>query len=163
MSLPILATLGRAARAAFPIIERGVNDGLSATAINNVIRDGMGQGIRRQTLLEIMRAVKGVEQTSSQLRFLAPDSMPNPSRLSVAITTIRRRYAFTVEIRGALVADGSPIKRNVTVSTDRLLTRSQIEDLAQSMVEDDSKGYGIDIDSAVIIKGVRAGESGVLS
>jgi hypothetical protein len=162
MALPILATVGKAARAAFPIIEGGVSRGLSATAINSLIRDTMGSGIRRQTLLDIMRAVRNIETTSSQLRFLAPDRLPNPNRLAVSATVMRRRYAFVVDVHGTHASTGAPILKRVTISTDQLLTRAQIEDEAQSLMEDEESEYGIDVNRVVLVRGMRAGEAGTL-
>ena len=163
MALPILATVGKAARAAFPLIEGAVSRGLSATATNDLIRATMGQGIRRQTLLDIMRAVKGIESASSQLKFMNPNSLVNVARLAPAVTKMRHRYAFMVEVRGFLeTGERKSVFVNV-VTDNNALTRQDIEDIAVGVVESNLNEYEIEVEDAVIQKGWRAAGGGSLN
>lgn len=161
MPLPFISTLGLAARAAYPIIKRGVREGLSSRALQTALR-ASGLGLRRQTLLDIMRAERGVERAASQLRFLSPTFRPNPARLPTAITKIRRQYSFTVEVRGTLMSTGETIVQNITIATDKLLRRQEMEAMATQVVEDNSDRYGVDIQQSVLVSGRRAGAAGTL-
>lgn len=155
----ILDTLSRTARTAFPIIQRGVREGLSANAIQDVL-SGRGLGIRRQTLLDLVRLERGVQETINVLRFIHPGSRPNPDRLPEALTKIRRSFSFNVEVRARRLDTGEPFSQFVTVSTDRLLTRQQIEAQAIRAVERSPDRYGLEAEEALVSTGVRAGPLG---
>lgn len=158
--MALLDTLSRSARTAYPFIQRGVREGLSANSIQASLQ-AAGIGIRRQALLDVIRAESGAQLASSALRFAKPETFPNPARLGEALTKIRRQFSFTVEVRGTLGSTGEGFIQHVTVSTDRLLTRQAIEDAAQAMVEDEQERYGIDVGSVVLTGGLRSGSLGV--
>lgn len=161
MAAPLIAGLTRAARLALPFIERGVREGLSSRAIERAIRDGGLSAPRRQVLLDTMRALKGVEDAGKALKFLRQDARPDPSRLPEALTTIRRQYSFTVEVRGTLISTGEDFVQHVTVTSDSLLTRAEMEEAAVEAVDQGQERYGIKVSSALPIKGIKAGKGGV--
>lgn len=162
MALPLTFSISAAARRALPIIERGVREGLSGTAINNIIREAYGTGIRRQTMFDIIREISGIERASQQLRFVNPTKRPNFNRLPTALTKIRRKYSFVVQITGELLSTGESIIQNITVSTDSLLTRGEIESQAEDVVLNNQPQYGIAVLGSLLVKGVRAGSAGTL-
>jgi len=96
------------------------------------------------------------------LRFLNLGARPNVSTLPEALTTIRRKYSFTVELRGQSLSDGSSVVRNVTVSSDKLLTRGEAEDIAQSYAEDGRKEYGMEVSGVLLTSALKAGAAGTL-
>jgi hypothetical protein len=160
--LPLLDTLSAIARQAFPFIVRGVREGLSSNAIGRLLSES-GFGIRRQTLLDLVRAQKGVQTAGAALRFLRQNAIPNPNRLPEALTTIRRAFSFTVEVRGRSLETDERVTQHVTVTTDRLLTRREIEELAGEAVERAGDRYGFEQEEAVLIGGLKAGPRGTLS
>jgi hypothetical protein len=155
-----LDTLSATARQAYPIIQRGVREGLSSRALDSLIREGLGSSIRRQTLLDIIRDVRNIFDVGAQLRFLNQESRPNPARLPEALTKIRREFSFTVEVRGIFGPTGLSTIQNVTITSDTLLTRREMEEAAIEAVEEGSDRYQLDIVSAIPIQGLRAGSSG---
>lgn len=161
MPPPLLSTLGARAREAFPIIQRGVREGLSANAILTVLRS-QNLGIRRQTLLDIVRAEQGVISSGRQLRSLRRDLFPDPRRLPDALTKLRRPFSFTVRLRGFDLGTGESIDQNISVSLDNVLPRGEIESRAVNFIDADTERYGIAITDVLLLRGVKAGEQGTL-
>lgn len=161
MALPFLLGLSKTARAAFPIIQGGVARGLSGRGIERALK-GAGLGIRRETLLDIIRREQGITRAGAQLRFLGTNRLPNIQRLPTALTRIRRRFSFTVQVTGRSIDSGLELLQNITVSTDTVLTRNELERIAEDAVLANQIRYGLDITSALLIGGKRAGAAGVL-
>lgn len=163
MALPLLAGLSAAARQALPIIQSGVSKGLSSRTINAVIKTAFGKGIRRQTLLDIMRAETGMERAGALLRFVLPRNRPNILRLPPALTRIRRQFSFVIQVTGQIIDTGESILQNITVSTDTILTRGELERLAETAVTSEQERYGFTVESSLLIRGMRAGDQGTLT
>ena len=161
MPPPLLTTLPGRARQAFPIIQRGVREGLSANSILTVLRS-QNLGIRRQTLLDIVRSERGVIAAGSRLRSLNRNFFPDPRRLPDALTKIRRAFSFTVELRGFDLGTGESIDQSVNVSLDNVLTRNEIENRALNFIDADTERYGIAVTDVILQRGVKAGEQGTL-
>ena len=161
MPPPLLSTLPARARLAFPIIQGGVRRGLSANSIQNLLRSE-GLGIRRQSLLDIIRAERGIEVASSQLRTMRRDFTPDPRRLPDALTKLRRPFSFQVKIRGFDLSTGEDITRFVNVSLDNPLTRAEIENIGLGFIEEDMERYGLAVTDVIIDRGVKAGVEGTL-
>lgn len=159
MPPPLLSTLSARARTAFPIIQGGVRQGLSANVIQGVLRS-QNLGIRRQSLLDIIRGVRGIEVAGARLRTLRRDFTPDPRRLPDALTKLRRPFSFTVRISGFDLSTGEDIVRHVNVSLDDPLTRGQIENIGLSFIDADSERYGLAVTDVLLESGVKAGEEG---
>lgn len=161
MPPPLIFTLGKRARAAFPIIQRGVREGISANSIQTILR-ASNMGIRRQTLLDIIRAERGVISAGKDLRNIRLGFVPDPRRLPEALTKMRRSFSFTVRITGTDVSTGEALIQNISVALDKPLTRSQIESIAVDFIEADFERYGLDITEVLLVSGVKAGPDGTL-
>ncbi len=161
MPPPLLSTLPARARLAFPIIQGGVRRGLSANSIQSLLRSE-GLGIRRQSLLDIIRAERGIETASSRLRAMRRDFTPDPRRLPDALTKLRRAFSFQVKIRGFDLSTGEDITRFVSVALDDPLTRAEIENIGLGFIEDDMERYGLAVTDVILDRGVKAGVEGTL-
>jgi hypothetical protein len=161
MALPLLSRLSPRARRASPIIRRGVREGVSSRELTRVLQQA-GLGIRRQVLLDIMRAMSDEAAIGPVLSALGIGRMPNPLRLPPAITKIRRAFSFTVRVRGLETDTGLTAEQFVQVTTDTLLTRGEIEALAQQAIETDLNRYKLTVSAVQLMGGVRAGAPGVL-
>lgn len=162
MPIPFLATLAPRIRALFPIIEAGVARGISSRNINAAIKDATGTGIKRQTLLDVMRKITGLAQKQSQLKFLTRGSVPNINRLPEALTKIRRKLSFRVLVKGFLIDTGEEIFQHVTLTMNAPLTRGRLEDMATELLDDRQERYGMEVLTATLVSGVRAGLAGTL-
>lgn len=158
---PLLETLSAAARFAYPFISRGVREGLSANAIGRALT-AQGAGIRRADLLTLYRRESEIWTHGQNLRYLNLTAKPNVGNLPEALTTIRRQYSYVVELRGRSLSDGSSVIRNVTVSTDKLLTRGEAEEIATLYAEEGRKEYGIDVDRVLLTSVLKAGAAGTI-
>lgn len=154
MPPPLIASLSSRVRRLLPIIESGVAAGLSSRSIMAAITAAEGVGIRRQTLLDIMREVRGIEAFGETLKNVRLDRAPDISRIPRALTAIRRRFGSTVRVEGILADTGEAITRHVQVTHDDVLTRGQIEDIATGFLEDDVTEYGIFLERVLLVRQV---------
>ena len=161
MVAPFLLGLSSRARRASPIIRRGVREGVSSRALTGILQRA-GLGIRRQTLLDIMRLVEGEAAIGPVLSALGVNRRPNPLRLPPALTKIRRAFSFTVRVSGLDVDTGASSERFVTVTTDTLLTRGEIETLASQAIEADRGRYPLQEVEFLLTGGLRSGALGLL-
>lgn len=159
--MTLVESLARSARMALPAIARGVREGFSIARIGEAVRGG-GIRIANDSLRALVAAEREIWRAGNALKFLNLSSRPNPRNLPQALTSLRRQYSFTVEVQGTLIQTGKAITQNVTVTTDSLLTRRQIQDLAVSAVESSRARYGISVDRAMLVRGVKAGSLGTL-
>lgn len=161
MAAPFLLGLSSRARRASPLIRRGVREGVSSRALTGILQRA-GLGIRRQTLLDIMRLMEGEAAIGPVLSALGLNRRPNPLRLPPALTKIRRAFSFTVRALGSDAATGVEREQFITVTSDTLLTRGEIEALAEQAIEDDLSRYKLTVSSFLLTGGLRAGEPGLL-
>ncbi len=160
MATPLLSTLSRTARTAWPIIQRGVREGLSANKIASVLKTQQ-LGIRRDTLLTLARAERAIWEHGQRLKFLPMKATPRLDALPVALSKIRRRYSFTVRLTGRSELTGQPLIQNVTISTDIGMSREELESMAEDMGIEGKSRYGLQLDNVQLVSGLRAGDLGV--
>ena len=138
-----------------------MREGVSSRSLTEILQKA-GLGIRRQTLLDIMRLMEGEAAIGPVLSALGINRRPNPLRLPPALTKIRRAFSFTVRVLGVDVDTGATSESFVTVTTDTLLTRGEIEALAEQAIETDQDRYKLQVTSLLLTGGVRSGIAGVL-
>ena len=144
------------ARAAVPFIQSGVARGLSGNRIIAELK-AAGTSARRSDVLTIARTIRGERSAGLRVANIRPDFRPDPSRIPVAASpTMKREFTFKVRVDG-LGPDGSGVRKGIMVTTDRLLTRREIEDRAREMLDDEDKDYGIEWQSLLIESAFRRG------
>jgi hypothetical protein len=143
------------------MIRRGVREGVSSRQLTSILQKA-GLGIRRQTLLDLMRLYEGEAAIGPVLSALGVNRFPNPMRLPPALTKIRRAFSFTVRVRGSVEDTGAPTEQFVTVTSDTLLTRGEIEALADQAIEADRGRYNLVVSDLLLTGGLRAGAPGLL-
>ena len=161
MVAPFLLRQSSRARRASPMILRGVREGISSRQLMGVLQKA-GLGIRRQVLLDLMRLYGDEVAIGPVLSALGINRFPNPMRLPPALTKIRRAYSFTVRVRGAELDTGLETEQFVTVTSDTLLTRGEIEALADQAIEADRSRYNLIVADLLLTGGLRAGTPGRL-
>lgn len=145
MAAPLLKTLSARARLASPFIRRGVRQGLSFNQIRSVLREE-GLGLTVSELSPIVKSERALRLHGENLRYLPFNARPDPRKLPVSITSMRRRYAYNVEVYGYSAKTGETMARYITVSTDTLLTRGEAEDAAAESILSEFDNYGMEID-----------------
>lgn len=162
MPVPFLATLSLTARMAYPAIVGGVRRGLSANRIQQILVKS-GIGIRRSTMLNVIAREKGIIQGGGYLRGLRRGQRFNPLALPEAITSIKRKYAITLELEGTQLDTFLPRTQFITLSMSQPMDRLSMEQLAISIAEAETRErYGIEVGAVRILEGVRAGPAGLL-
>jgi hypothetical protein len=159
--VPFWETLTASARLAYPLIAGGVRRGLSFESIGGIVR-AEGLTIANDALRSAIRLERELVLAGTRLRFLGFDTRPNPLNLPEALTALRREFSFTVEVLGHPTGGGSDVTQFITVSTDKLLTRREIEESARGAVEGNQGRYGFTVESVLLTGGIRSGAAGIL-
>jgi len=157
----VLSALSASARLAYPAIVRGVREGLSLNRLQAALQEA-NLGIRRATLLSLMQRERALVSAGESMRFLPRAARPDPARLPEALTILRRQFSFTVELRGRSLQTGERTTQHVTVASDRLLTRAEIEDVAERFGQQGGERYGMEVERVLFVKAMKAGAGGVL-
>lgn len=161
MALSWLSSWTASARAAYGGIIRGVREGLSARAIGSSLRAG-GMSFSNDFLFSAVREVRKLSNAGSLVAALGDNQRPDPAKLPFALTETRRRYSFLVEVEGTNSQTGAVTRQHVTVSTDRLLTRGEMEAAAIDAVESAPDRYGLEDVEATALFGMRASPGGLV-
>ena len=161
MPVPFLSTLTKSARFAYPIIQRGVREGLASRSIATALSEA-GLGIRRSILLDIMRRERSLVKHALNMRFLPRNRMPNPLRLPTSITKLRRAYSYVIEAFGTDLGTGQLRKQTITVSSSKLLTRGDAENLAEQYAQGQYDSGQLEVDRVMLVNVMKAGELGTV-
>ncbi len=132
----------KAARSVYGAVRGAVARGVSDTAIGGILRR-TGIDIPAGVADQVIAKERRRRAQGAALQFLARRRTPNPDRLPLSLTPIARRYAFLVRISGVDVDTGEDITKFVTISSDELMSREDIERRAEQFLEDDPEKYKI--------------------
>ena len=129
MARPLfLGNLPRSATVAYDFIRSGVRRGLSARAMESIIRDKLTP-ISRTTINRVVALEKQRLERVADLRFLRRDARPNIARMDIPTgENMKFEYAFTFEARYVNPFTGRSEIEFRTLSTNDLLTRDEMED-----------------------------------
>lgn len=112
-------------------------------------------GVRRTDLLTALRFVRGVERRSNALASVRRDRKPDPARISISRTNIRRNFSFVVRVRGFDMVSGETVERFVTIVSDTVLSRDELEQAARDMLEEGVSNYPMDIETVTLQTALR--------
>jgi len=131
-----LGGLSAATRRSYSIIQAGVAQGLSARAVNEAVRAATGRGIRRTDLLEGMRLAGGVQQAGRNIANVGFNRRPNYATLPVFTpVTSNRKYLIQYEVRWFDPVTGEQGSNWLTIGTDEMLTRAELDQAAMDAWE----------------------------
>lgn len=129
-----LKSMPRSASEAFDFIKAAHLKGISARAMEPIIRKTI-VGISRTTINRVVRGIKGIKEGVADLRFLKRGAIPDPTRIKLARSDILTEYSFTLRMDGINPFSGLLETRRTQVVTDRLLSREDLEELAEATIE----------------------------
>jgi hypothetical protein len=120
---------------ALPFIQRGVREGLTATAALSQYRDG-GGAIRDSSWYQVYRltfAQEGVRENVKRIpeTYIVTDQMFEPVPYDY-----REKYVMKMKVSGYSTELDQRIHKWVTVESDHLLTKSEWRSYAQLAVTD---------------------------
>lgn len=147
----------KATRRAFSGIRGAVTQGVAPKVLEKTL-ERAGIPVPEPTLTKVIETERRRRAAGARLKNLGRNRRPNPTRLPLSLTPIARAYAFLVEVRGTAVSTGETVQRWITISTDQLLTRGEIEDQAQAIVEGDADTYGLTDIVVTVSEGMRASD-----
>lgn len=147
----------KAAKRALSGIRGGVARGVAPRVIERTL-ERAGIPVPQPTLEKVITQERRRREAGAKLKNLGRNRRPNPTRLPLSLTPIARAYAFLVEVQATAVSTGERVTRWITVSTDELLTRGEIEDRAQSMIEGEADAYGLTDITVTVSEGMRASD-----
>ncbi len=138
-----------------PVAQGAVARNLSGNAAIRVFR-AAGEAIRRVDALDVLRTIRGILSKGSNVKFLKLDARFDPSRLPHKETVTRRNFGFNVRVNSFDPTTGEVLKEFVTVSTDSVLTRREIEDFAEAAATDTSYGKDLETTGAELQSGFKS-------
>lgn len=127
---------------------------MSSTSLQRAL-SARGMGVRRTDLLDAIRHVRGVERRTNALASVRRDRKPDPTRIAIARTNIRRSFSFVLRARGFDMVSGELTERFVTIASDKVLSRQELEDAARDMFEEGTSNYPMDIQNITLQKALR--------
>ena len=139
---------------AYSFAKGAFSRGLSANAAMNLARL-TGVGVRRTDFLSIYRELRGQSEAAYHIRSVRKTHLPNVDRLPHAITNIRREYSFNVRLNVRDGQTGDIMRRNITVSTDRLMTVGDIEAEAEAAYRSNTAYNQNEIIDIVVVEAKR--------
>lgn len=126
--LPLLETMSKVARAAWPHIEHAVAEGIGTKEIEKALRDA-GMGIRRQDLLALVREANLVEMIQSDIRRLPRDFVTPLERVRRAATKIVGPIGYTVKVTINDALSGRQRTQLLTAHSTEPLSFAEVEAL----------------------------------
>ena len=131
MSAILEAVLSEGALRALPFVEEVVSRGLTTFgSFISIIESGLD--VRADEILLMVERVQAERQIAVDIMALPLDQVIDPTRLPFSLTSQLRTFSYDVELSGFNAFTGEPQVNFVTVSTEELLTRQEIEDKALS-------------------------------
>ena len=155
-----LDSLSKAARTAYPFIRRAVGESLSLAGTRDSLK-AEGLSLSASVLSQMFSRERKIRNYIATLNVLPSSQKPNPSALPEALTTLSRKYSIEIKLTGRLVGTGAPVDQNVSIATDSLLSRRQINEVVQTIARRSSTTYGLEYESHEIVGYMRAGPAGV--
>jgi len=158
MAIPFLSTLSKSARTIYPQVLSGVKQGLSSRAIERSIRAAGFPVSRSRTLLPMMRAITEVERRGAAVKNIGLNRSINVNRLPVSLTPLRRRYSYTVRVRG-INSVGDIVDQYLTYSTNSsTILRKTIEERVLEIASTGQSGEALEDIQTTLVHGTRANE-----
>jgi hypothetical protein len=151
----IFASLPSSARQLLPFFRQQAATEKTASEILRELK-AEGVGIRRQTALDIIGALRGQISNARGARLQGPGFIPNPEQFGVAPNRLQRDFSHLVLVRSHDSQTGETINKYITVSTNELLSVQQIIDTAASYSESGGSGTADIVDSITLQESWRS-------
>ncbi len=140
-----LGLLTKGARAAIPFFRAAVEAAPGATSedIIGAVRE-LGASVRRTDALAIIRQLKGNLLQRPAFTSVPLNLLPSARSLGRALTRTSQNYSFIVRITGIHPETDERIRRNVTVTSNKILSKQQVLDIAEGFVGAEGASAGLE-------------------
>lgn len=139
MAISFLNTLSLSVRQAYPIIKSAVKRGLASRSIQALLTKA-GLGIRRATLLDVMRLERKGFSAARTFRLLPENVLPRLGDIPFALTRLRREYSYIFQVQ--TLFENKVTSRMMTVSTSERLTLAEAKAQIGDILEGNVDAYG---------------------
>jgi len=137
-------------RLALPYISHGVSAGLSGDQIQAALSSA-GMGVRRQTLLGVVKLLRGQASAAQTIRGSKAASFVPPDLFTPAAGFTRNVYQYKFLISGEHAATGGQTIQYITVGSDSPMTLQQAEEQAFQTIVIGLPNYGLLAISATLV------------
>lgn len=161
MAYSWLSTLAPSVRLAYPIIKSGVKAGLTTRSLQSLLTKS-GLGIRRQTLLDVMRLEKKGFASAKTFRILDPNVLPRRGDFPMSIHRVSQRFNYVFDVQ--LEVQGKVERRNMVVASESVMTLNQATAIVEANVtaRPEVYGEGADVLSVEPTEIFQAGRKGYI-
>lgn len=128
---PLLDTMSKAARVAWPHIQAAVERGLGAEEVITALREGGIPSFRRQDMLALIREASGAELLKSDIARWPKDVLFPVNRVRDSITKIVAPFSYTLRVR---IEDANGRERTITRQAHSSRLRP-LDEVASSFIE----------------------------
>lgn len=123
----------------------------------------MGLTIRPNVGTQIINyLVESYLPAGEYIEALDLDSYPQLNKLPFSVTNMLRNFAYTVEINGTDQFDGGQISKNITISSNQLLTKQQAITAAENISAGDTKSGNV-VDGEGTIVSITQNNAGLVT
>jgi hypothetical protein len=130
---------------------------MTANAIYNAMK-GTELGMRRQAVLALVREVKGAKEAANRIMSVRRDARISERLMQPASSELPSQYRYHGVIRGRSAVTGEEKEIFVTVRSDRLMTRGEVEDAIWQGGDKSVKSQDLQNSKIEIIAAYRRGE-----
>jgi hypothetical protein len=121
--------LNAAQREAFNYFSGAVSRGLGVNAAIRSYQD-IGGAIRRSSALDLYRIITGQEKAADYFKSLTRNAIPDVRNIPIVRWSIKGNYYYNMRLDCFNTVTGDTFTKNVTVSSDSLMNRGQMEEEA---------------------------------
>ncbi len=161
-STPLLATMSKAARIAWPFIERAVSEGLGAQEIIEAMK---GEGIptfRRQDMLALIREASGAELLKSDIARWPKESVLPFNRVRQSVTKIVAPFSYTLRVTMVDADTGETTTVLRQAHSNQLRPFRDVIGAFLQAHEVPSDSVPLEIEDAEVVDVIQAGSAGSL-
>lgn len=153
--------MSRAARTAWPFIQRAVREGLESEQIIEAMREAGVPTFRRADMLALIREASGAELLQSDIARWPKEFTLPFNRVREAATKIVAPFSYTLRLT---VVDSEGETREILrqAHSTVLRTASQVLDAFMRAANLSPSYEDLEIEEAEVIDVVRAGDAGVI-
>ena len=146
---------------ALPYIIKGVANGLGLEEITTAIETG-GLSIAHAKIGQVFNYLNTVIRPADEyIKFLQQFNYPNLARIPLSVTKLLRNFSYQGEMQGIDVSTGEIVTRNISISTNTLLTKQQAGDIMGQYATADTKSGGLG-SAAIKVTSIRQNPAGLV-
>lgn len=153
--------MSKAARIAWPFIQRAAREGLGSEAIIELMREQAIPTFRRTDMLALIREASGAELVKSDIARWPKDVTLPFNRIRPSLTKIVAPFSYTLRVH-ATDAEGNSVTRLYQAHSQTLRPLAAVAEGFLSKAQAGGLYNELDVESAEVIDVLQAGPEGSL-